>query len=244
MDKDGIFIHQFEAGPWDNFVYFLGDRGSRSCVVVDPAWELDVILNEAARLDVSIDGILCTHSHFDHVNMVDPLLAKKDIPVYMLDKEIDWANYKCENLKRVSPGETLELGQHLKVTFLHTPGHTPGSTCFKVEENLVAGDTLFINGCGRCDFVGGDPETMYYTLTGLVKKLSKSTNMYPGHNYGDVTVATLDEQLKTNPYLSKPTLQDFVAHRMDGREPNSPFPVVSPEWVAKVEAQQPKCCGG
>lgn len=239
MNTDGIFIHQFEVGPWDNFVYFVGDRKSRSCLVVDPAWDLDVITSEAEKIDIEIDGILCTHSHFDHVNMVDPLLARRDIPVYMLDKEIEWSGFKCENLKSIRPGEDLQHGQHLAVKFLHTPGHTPGSASFLVDDSLITGDTLFINGCGRCDFVGGDPETMYYTLTELVEKLEKSTNMYPGHNYGDVTVATLSEQLETNLYLKQPTLEDFVSHRMQGKTPNSPFPVVSPEWKKRVEEQQP-----
>ena len=240
MPAEGFFIHQFEVGPWDNFVYFLGDKSTRSCLVVDPAWELDVILNEAAKIDVEISGILCTHSHFDHVNMVDPILAKKDIPVYMLDKEVEWSGFRCENLKKMSAGETLDFGKHAQITFIHTHGHTPGSVSYKVDDSLITGDTLFINGCGRCDFVGGDPEAMYYTLSSLVEKLDHSTNMYPGHNYGDVTVATLTEQLESNPYLRQPSLGDFVAHRMDGRTPNSPFPKVSPEWVAKIESVQPK----
>ena len=244
MRQEEFFVHQFEVGPWDNFIYFLGDKTTRSCLVVDPAWDLDVILDQAAKLDVEISGILCTHSHFDHVNMVDPLLREKDIPVYMLDKEIDWSGFRCENLKRMSPGEKLEFGKHTEITFLHTPGHTPGSTSFKVRDNLVTGDTLFINGCGRCDFVGGDPETMYYTLSDLVAKLPKDTHMYPGHNYGDVKVATLTEQLESNPYLKKATVEDFVAHRMEGKTPNSPFPKVDPEWMARVHAEQAKGAKG
>ncbi|MGE0487868.1 MAG: MBL fold metallo-hydrolase [Vulcanimicrobiota bacterium] len=240
---EGIFIHQFELGPWDNFIYLIGDRSSRSCMVVDPAWELQPILDEAARLEVEIAGVLCTHSHFDHVNMVDPLLKQKDIPVHMLDKEVDWSGFRCENLTRHASGEKITLGKHLEVTMVHTPGHTPGSVSYWVNgQSLVTGDTLFINGCGRCDFVGGDPEQMFYTLRGLVEKLPEATNMYPGHNYGEVTVATLDEQLKTNPYLKLPTVEDFVAHRMDGRKPNAPFPAVDPEWLDKVEKQRAGCC--
>lgn len=237
--QEGAFIHQFEVGPWDNFVYFVGDKASRSCMVVDPAWDLSIIESEAAKLDITLSGILCTHSHFDHVNMVHPLVDKLDIPVYMLDKEVTWSNYRSQNLNKISSGDRVKVGDRTEVTFLHTPGHTPGSACFHVQDCLVCGDTLFINGCGRCDFLGGDPEAMYHSLSGLKEKLGLGTQMYPGHNYGPVTVATLDEQLKSNPYLKAPTLEDFVQHRMEGRRPNAPFPNIDPEWLKKVEEQQP-----
>lgn len=233
------FVHQFEVGPWDNFVYFVGDTSSRTCMVVDPAWDLSIIENEAAKLDIKISGILCTHSHFDHVNMVHPLVDKLDIPVYMLDKEVTWSNYRSQNLNKVASGDSVKIGERTEVAFLHTPGHTPGSACFHVQDSLVCGDTLFINGCGRCDFLGGDPEAMYRSLEGLKQKLGLQTQMYPGHNYGPVTVASLDEQLKSNAFLKAPTLDDFVKHRMEGRRPNAPFPNIAPEWLKKVEDQQP-----
>lgn len=239
MTKEGVFVHQFLVGPWDNFVYFVGDRATRSCMVVDPAWDLDLIEQEAAKLDITIGGVLATHSHFDHVNMVHPLVDKYDIPVYMLDKEVTWANYRSQNLHKISSGDKVSFGKELEVTFLHTPGHTPGSACFEVRDNLICGDTLFINSCGRCDFLGGDPEAMYYSLKGLREKFGLETNLYPGHNYGPVTVATLDEQLESNPYFKVPTLEDFVKHRMEGRRANAPFPNIAPEWLKKVEEQQP-----
>lgn len=238
MTKSNAFVHQFEVGPWDNFVYFVGDKESRSCMVVDPAWDLQVIEEEAAKIDVKISGILCTHSHFDHVNMVHPLVDKLDIPVYMLDKEVTWSNYRSQNLNKIASGDEVAIGR-VGVKFLHTPGHTPGSACFYLEKKLVCGDTLFINGCGRCDFLGGDPEAMYYSLQGLKEKIGLETIMYPGHNYGPVPAATLDEQLNSNSYLKAPTLEDFVKHRMQGRRPNAPFPNIAPEWLERVEAQQP-----
>lgn len=238
MSGEGIFVHQFELGPWDNFIYLLGDRATRTCAVVDPAWDLETILKEAERLEVAITHILCTHSHFDHINMVEPLLRRLDVPVHMLDREIEWSGFACENLVASRPGDRITLGKHLEITMVHTPGHTPGSVSYSIADGLVTGDTLFINGCGRCDFVGGDPETMFYTLRDLVEKLAPHTTMYPGHNYGPVTAASLDEQLKTNPYLKLPTLEDFVAHRMEGRSPNSPLPDVDPQWLERVRRQR------
>ena len=112
---------------------------------------------------------------------------------------------------------------------MHTPGHTPGSTSYLVREGIVTGDTMFVDGCGRCDFVGGDPKVMHATLHGLYDKLPGSTVMYPGHNYGATPTATLDAQLQSNPYLKLPTLEAFVQHRMDGKTPNSQLPP-EPDW--------------
>jgi len=229
MTDEGIFVHQFELGPWDNFIYLIGDKATRTCAVVDPAWDADVILTEAEKLGVDITHALCTHSHFDHVNQVDALLEKKDIPVHMLGEEIDFSGFRSENLERKSPGDVVKIGEHLEVTFVHTPGHTPGSTTYRIHDAIVTGDTMFVQGCGRCDFVGGDPEVMYETLKGLVGSLPKDTRMYPGHNYGPVTVSTLDEELRENPYLQHQTVTDFVAHRMDGKTPGTELPP-APDW--------------
>lgn len=229
------FIHQFELGPWDNFIYFVGDRESREVAVVDPAWHAPTIFAEAERLDVKIAGILCTHSHFDHVNKVDELLAKVDVPVHMLREEIDFSGFRCENLRPASPGDTVSVAG-VEITMMHTPGHTPGSCSYRLEQAdaIVTGDTLFVNGCGRCDFVGGDPATMYATLKALTDKLPARTVMYPGHDYGPTPRATLDEQLEQNPYLRHPTVADFIAHRMEGKTPNSPLPPAPDDWTPEA----------
>jgi len=227
--EEGIFVHQFELGPWENFIYFVGDKTTRTCAVVDPAWDVDVILAEAEGLDVDIRHVLCTHSHFDHVNRVDALLEKKDIPVHMLGEEIAWSGFHCENLERHRPGDVLRIGEHLEITMVHTPGHTPGSTTYRIRDAIVTGDTLFVQGCGRCDFVGGDPRVMYETLKRLTDSVPRDTRMYPGHNYGPVTGSTLDEELRENPYLQHRTVRDFVAHRMEGKTPNTVLPP-PPKW--------------
>ena len=229
MGDEGIFVHQFELGPWDNFIYLVGDKATRECVVVDPAWDAQVILDEAAKLDVRIAGVLCTHSHFDHVNRVDALVEQTDVPVHMLGEEIDFSGFRSENLERHGPGDVLSIGKHLDITFMHTPGHTPGSTTYRIRDAIVTGDTMFVQGCGRCDFVGGDPAVMFGTLKGLVEALPRETRMYPGHNYGPVTVSTLDEELAENPYLQHATLTDFIAHRMEGKTPGTELPP-PPDW--------------
>ena len=228
---DGIFVHQVLLGPWDNFIYFIGDRPSRKVAVVDPAWHAPTLLAEAERLDVEIAAILCTHSHFDHVNAVEALLETLDVPVHMLAPEVEFSGFRCENLKVSKPGDSVRLGEHLEITMMHTPGHTPGSCSYRLRDGIVTGDTLFVNGCGRCDFVGGDPQTMYATLKSLVDKLPADTIMYPGHDYGPTPTAALDAQLRENPYLAHATVADFVAHRMDGKTPNTPLPPAPTDWT-------------
>lgn len=218
-----IILHQFELGTWDNFIYFLGDAATKEVVVVDPGWHADKIIEEAEKQDVKIKGILCTHSHPDHVNEVEELLKTHDVPVYMLDKEIDFSNWSCENLERKSAGDSIEVG-HVKIDFVHTPGHTPGSTCYHMNNQLITGDIMFVNGCGRCDFVGGDPKTMHATLWNLLDTLPGETIIYPGHNYGPAPSATMESQKTENPFMQFDTLEGFVSHRMEGKTPNTPCP--------------------
>lgn len=230
MASEGAFVHQFELGAWNNFLYFIGDKGGREVAVVDPAWHAPTILDEAARLDVTITHILCTHSHFDHMDQVPALLESLDVPVHMLDKEVEFSGFSCENLVRHSPGDTLRIGQHTEITIMHTPGHTPGAVSYRLPDSIVSGDTLFVRGCGRCDFVGGNPEVMYATLRMLMDKLPLETIIYPGHNYGPTPTSTLDAELEHNPYLAFPTLAGFVSHRMQGKTPNTPLPP-RPDWT-------------
>ena len=103
----------------------------------------------------------------------------------------------------------MKIGD-ITIQFMHTPGHTPGSQCFFVQNHLVSGDTLFINACGRTDLPGGDPEQMYWSLNHRIKKLGDNVVLFPGHNYADVPTATLGEQKKQNPFMMCETLQDFL----------------------------------
>jgi glyoxylase-like metal-dependent hydrolase (beta-lactamase superfamily II) len=192
--------------------------------VVDPAWDATTILREADRLEAKITHILCTHSHFDHVDQVGALLDKIDVPVHMLKTEIDFSGFRCENLRASRSGDTLQLGSGWEIRMVGTPGHTPGSVSYAIPGGMVTGDTLFINGCGRCDFVGGDPATMFETLKMLKTTLPPQTRLYPGHNYGPTPTATLSEQTTSNPYLLHTTLDAFTKHRMEGKTPNTTLP--------------------
>ena len=195
-----------------NFVYFVGDQDTREVLVVDPAWDVDAILKKAADEGYKIKGALITHTHFDHVNGLEDLLKKTDGAVYINKNEAEFLKGMKGNIKKIEGGDKLKIGQ-AEITFLHTPGHTPGSQCFLVEQNLISGDTLFINACGRCDLPGGDPEEMYRSLTQLAS-LDESTILYPGHNYAEEPTSTIGNEKRFNPYLQTTNLNDFLKYRM------------------------------
>lgn len=210
-----LLIRQYEIGPMENFVYFLGDARTREVFVVDPAWQADTILRKAREEDLVIKGALVTHFHFDHTNGIDELLESVDCPVYVNKHDVPYLEAATGSIRPVDDGHRVRAGS-VEIELVHTPGHTPGSQCFHVHDNLVAGDTLFINACGRCDLPGGDAEAMYRTITDKLLKFSDRTVLYPGHNYAEKTQDTMGGQKRTNPYLMCGSLDHFLRLRMGG----------------------------
>lgn len=215
-----LLIKQMLVGPMDNFIYFLGDSTSRDVVVIDPAWDVDFIVSEAKKEGLNIKGALVTHGHPDHTNGVEGILEKFDVPVYINKHEMDFFkfNWGNENVKKVDSGDKISVG-NVEISFVHTPGHTPGSQCFHVNDNLVAGDTLFVNGCGRCDMPGGDVEQMYDTIYNKLMKMNDQTLIYPGHDYSEKINDTLENQKKTNPFMQFDSLNAFVGRRLPSLKP-------------------------
>jgi len=195
-----LIIKQMEIGPMQNFVYFLGDPVTRQVAVVDPAWEIDTIRNEAVRHDWQIACILLTHGHPDHMQGVQELQRTHPVPVYLSQEEPNFYTPECRDLRRTDHGQRIQIGE-IEVTCLATPGHSPGSQCFLCERALLTGDTLFISGCGRCDLPGGDARALHHSLFDVLLKLPGHTVIYPGHRYGPAPHMTLDEVQKTNPCL-------------------------------------------
>ena len=217
-----IYLKQMELGPMQNFVYLVGDPATRQCVVVDPAWEIETIVQTAAAADMTIIGALITHTHQDHVGGhlfglnipgVEELLEKVKAKVYVHKAEREFLKGFGSDLVKVDNTDTLQVGR-LGLTFLHTPGHTPGSQCFLVDGRLISGDTLFIGSCGRTDLPGSDPSEMYYSLTQRLAALPEETVVFPGHNYGG-NVTTIGDEKRQNPMMRFPSTTDFL-HVMGG----------------------------
>ena len=228
MDDDTIFLKQLELGPMQNFVYLIGDPVARECVVVDPAWEIDTIVATAEEAGMTITGALVTHTHQDHVGGsleswdmpgripgIEELLERVPARVYVHKAEHEFLKGFGSDLVKVDNHDTLQVGR-LTLTFMHTPGHTPGSQCFLVDGRLVSGDTLFIGSCGRTDLPGSDPSEMYYSLTQRLAALPDDTVLFPGHNYGGSS-STIGTEKAGNPFMRFPSLGDFLRTMGGGR---------------------------
>ena len=222
--SDAPLIKQLELGPMQNFVYLIGDPVTRQCVVVDPAWEIDAIVDEAAADGMEITGALVTHTHQDHVGGhlfghdipgVTELLGKVKAKVYVHKAEREFLAGLGSDLVKVDNHSTLTIGR-LTLTFMHTPGHTPGSQCFLIDDRLVSGDTLFIGSCVRTDLPGSDPQEMYYSLTQRLGALPDSTILFPGHNYGGPS-STIGDEKRGNPFMRFASLGEFLRVMGGGR---------------------------
>lgn len=221
-DEQELIIEQIEIGPMQNFTYIVGSRQTREVVVVDPAWDIEGLLKHLQERDYILSGALVTHYHPDHcggsmgghnIEGIAELLETDPVRIYIHKEEAAGlkkvTGISDNDMIKVESGDKLSVG-NVEVEFLHTPGHTPGSQCFRINNTLVSGDTLFINGCGRVDLPGSDSEAMYRSLQKLAD-LPDETLLLPGHNYGHVPNATMAETKQHNTYLRVPNLETWKA---------------------------------
>ena len=222
------YFHQVAVGEMANLAYLVGSLSTREALLVDPAWSVDALLDRAESDGMKVVGALATHYHQDHVGGqifgfdiegVARLLARHPVPIYVNEHEADGlrkvTGASDSDLVRKAGGDTLTFGE-VRIRLLHTPGHTPGSQCFLVEERgqpgrLVSGDTLFLGSCGRVDLPGSDAEDMYRSLNGTLRELPDETVLYPGHLYSTDPYGTLGEQKRTNPFLRAANLDQFLS---------------------------------
>lgn len=219
MEAHDLYFRQVLVGPMQNFIYLLGSRTTRECLIVDPAWDTRALIDLAAEDDMRVIGSLVTHYHPDHVGGamgtfrvpggVAELLGEVGGHIHVNKHEADGlkkiTGVSENDLVRHEAGDVVDIGE-VSIQLIHTPGHTPGSQCFLVRNRLVAGDTLFIDACGRVDLPGGDPGQMEESLRTLAK-LPDDVLLHPGHDYGATPTATIAEQRKTNPYIRRALAQ-------------------------------------
>ena len=206
------------ASQMVNFVYLIGDRTTRETLVIDPAYAVSELLDIARQDEMNVVGALATHYHADHVggSMMGMniegaarLLQLEDVPIHIQTDEAPWiqrtTGIALDSLRLHTSGDKVSVGE-IEITLLHTPGHTPGSQCFLVENMLIAGDTLFLEGCGRTDLPGSNPEQMFESLQ-LLGKLDEDVIVYPGHQYSIPKCMSMGEVRNTN-YVFKPKTKD------------------------------------
>jgi len=212
-----LYVRQLQLGPMENFVYLVGAADSMETAIIDAAWDVPAALKASAEDGRKITHALVSHHHFDHTNGLPEVLAQGGIRAHIHANDAEsLAPEVRREVTKVAAGDAVEVGP-LRIHAFHTPGHTPGSTCWHAEGSLFAGDTVFVNACGRCDLAGGNVEQMFDSLT-RVSKLPEETKLYPGHNYGDLPVSSVAREKSSNPYFQKlGSMTDFIAWRMRPR---------------------------
>ena len=225
-DDDRLYFRQllsgrdFAAGDMiaqqmRNFAYLIGDRETKDCVVVDPAYAAGDLVDALENDGMQLSGVLVTHHHPDHVGGsmagfelkgLAELLERVSVPVHVNTNESTWVSRVTgipeSDLTKHEHGDKVSIGD-IEIELLHTPGHTPGSQCFLLDGALVAGDTLFLDGCGRTDFPGGDIDEMYRSLHQLAD-LPGDPTVFPGHWYSAEPSAALSDVKRSN-YVYRPT---------------------------------------
>ena len=192
-----------------NFAYLIGDRETGDAVVVDPAYAANDLVDTLEADGMNLSGVLVTHHHPDHVGGtmmgftlkgLAELMERQSVPVHVNSHEAQWVSritdIPMSDLTSHEHGDKVSVGD-IEIELLHTPGHTPGSQCFLLDGRLVAGDTLFLEGCGRTDFPGGNVDEMFRSLQQLAK-LPGDPTVFPGHWYSTEPSAPLEDVKRTN----------------------------------------------
>ncbi len=185
-------------GLYQTNTYLIWEENSKSCCVIDPGYDAKTIANTIARQGLTLEAILLTHGHFDHVGAVKELVMDTDCKVYLCAQDLAMPEAMTAGplfyTHTYGEGDALQLAG-LTIRVLQTPGHTPGSVCLLVENVLFSGDTLFAGSCGRTDFPGGSGADILKSLKRLAQM--KNCTVYPSH--GEST--TLDAERMYNPYM-------------------------------------------
>ena len=202
-----------------NFVYFIGDRETGEAVIVDPAYDIQGLLKILESDGMKCTGVLATHYHPDHIggsmmgyniDGVKELLEHTSVPIHAQQNEAQFIQKVTgigqNEIIAHEGSETISVGK-IDIELIHTPGHTPGSQCFLVDNCLVAGDTLFLEGCGRTDLPGGDPAALYESLTHRLGRVPDDAILFPGHQYSHAPSASMGETRREN-YVFMPKSEE------------------------------------
>ena len=194
-----LTLHTLPLGAYQTNCYILHQEASSSCVVIDPGYTPEVILDFLAGKGLTLEAILLTHGHFDHVGGVRDLAAETGCRVWLNPDDLSMPPKLTAGplyyTDTYSEGDTISPAG-ISFQVLSTPGHTPGSVCLIAEDFLFSGDTLFAGSCGRTDLPGGSTRAIRESLRRLAA-IPQDYSVHPGH--GESTTLAWEKQY--NPYM-------------------------------------------
>jgi hydroxyacylglutathione hydrolase len=196
-------VHQLQVGNMQNFTYVLEDEETKDAVVIDPSWDLDLVIETLERNGLKSKYVINTHHHFDHTIGNDAIVKHTN------SKILQHESSTLKNDIRLSDGEKIKFGNS-ELTVVHTPGHSKDSICLVGDGKIFSGDALFVGNCGRVDLPGGSAKELYHSLFDIICKLDDNLVLYPGHNYGSTPNSTIGKEKKTNFVLQPMTEEEFV----------------------------------
>ena len=192
-------LYTLPLGSYQTNCYIIHEENAKTCCIIDPGYSPEAVLDQVDELGLSVEAILLTHGHFDHVGGVKQIAAETGCDVYLCTEDLSMPPMMTAGplyyTKSYGEGSQLRLAG-LDIAVLHTPGHTPGSVCLMVQEHIFSGDTLFAGSCGRTDLPGGDWATILKSLRRL-SGLEGNYWVHPGHGAS----TTLRDEKKYNPYM-------------------------------------------
>lgn len=204
-------------GKHINYCYLAIDALSGNCVAIDPAGDRQLIEENMLRHQVKLSGILITHHHKDHIDLASTLAKDHNCKIYLSETEYKYYSMELEPVVLLNDGVTFKLS-NITIHPIVTPGHTAGSTCYLINNDLFTGDTLFSEGTGVCFKKGGDPVQMYHSIQKLKKLIPGNAIIYPGHKYKIDIGMQFSEIRPYNIYLQLEDMNQFVEFRKKGNQ--------------------------
>ena len=212
----------YHVGTYENSIHFIFDHASKTCAIVDPAWEADLFIQKITDKGYTLTDIWLTHWHNDHMNAVDEIANKTGASITAGINEIPYLDIK-NPIKTVDDKDTVTLGA-TSATIINTPGHTAGGVCYLLDGHLIAGDSLFVYGAGHCAMPGADANVLFHSMQKL-KQIEDGVLLHCGHDYGSKITTTMAQQKSGNPFLMIDNEDDFVRYRNHIHDGSRTYPM-------------------
>ncbi|MEO1940002.1 MBL fold metallo-hydrolase [Candidatus Thioglobus sp.] len=212
----------YHVGTYENSIHFIFDHNSKTCAIIDPAWEANLFIKKIADKGYTLTDIWLTHWHNDHMNAVDEIADKTNAKITAGINEIPYLQIN-NPINTVEDNDVIYLG-NTQAKIINTPGHTAGGICYLLDGHLIAGDSLFVYGAGHCAMPGANANVLFHSMQKL-KQVADEILLHCGHDYGSEITTTMAEQKSGNPFLMIDDEADFVRYRNHIHDGSRTYPM-------------------